>query len=657
MKELTMSHKDEPDGPVLKSITSIESLGWGAVEKFYALFAKLWTPVQLLLAAAGLGVAFYYGNQLKLSLLNTHNSMAKALAAKVEPTRDAGQGVVAFLFSNVGGGWTKVEHLNLKELTPMLQEVEKKIREVIQELMAEEEARSAVAAGDAGTRGRGRKAGRAKATPSDSAKLIGDLGLTVITEGAGESRQANATANAAVVGAPKLYYLAVPFTALHGKTQHEPPPVPKDPARLAELLDYNPEIKSHMRIAAEIVPLTRRAEKASGDQLTVVQTYFITELNVFVIRQASVKDQGQYYAGQFHTYTQQVDRPYVWEALDSKPGRVTPTPFDYVTKPYLDLGGNGFVVTFSKKFELPNHRFGVLCVDAKLPDSITNEIKKDMESMGATVSTFWWGEKGIESDGGHPLPADFSWFNAKLQESAAARSEVLGGITFAPEKAVGADGSVVMFTVPVTSIEDGLGHRRTRFLLVEFDSTSILKQLTTNLVLFTGGIILVIAVTWSLFWDYTRLKQEMSNVLNKLSKVMRRASTPFLWLDEENGFVDANDSFLRLMGYGNLEELKQHSPTFRGLVTAETQPTYDEVLANSGRGEETGEYEIDVLTKTGKVLHVRAHGERIPYPTLWRRGLPYRFGVFVEVFEPARAARPKPSTGKSEFPKELGIRT
>jgi PAS domain-containing protein len=652
-----MNHKEGAKESGLKSITSIESLGWNVVGKFYALFTKLWTPVQLLLAVAGLSVAIYYGSQLKLSLLNTQENMAKALASQVEPTRDAGQGSVAFLFRNMGDEWTKVEHLNKEELTLMLQDMKEKIREVTEKQLTEE------GAGAAERRSGGRQTARSKtspAPPSDSAKIIRDLGLKAITTSSGGG-EAGATANTAIVGTLKEYYLMVPVTALHGKTLKESPSILADPARLAELLDDNPETKSQMRIAAEIVPLMRRAEQASGDQLTIVQTYFITESNVFVIREAGVENQGEYYAGQFHPYTQQLDRPYVWGVLNSKPGRITPTPFDYVTKPYLDLGGNGFVVTFSKKFELPNHRFGVLCVDAKLPDSITDEIKKNMEDMGGKVSGFWWSEsKGIEPEDSQRSPAEFSWFNVKLKESGQARSVVLGGITFAPvesteARAKGEGGNVVKFTVPVTSREDKPGQKRTRLLLVDFDSTTILKQLTTNLLLFTGGIILVIAVTWSLFWDYTRLKQEMSNVLKNLSKVMRRASTPFLWLDEENGFIDVNDSFLKLMECGNLEELKKHSPTFRGLITAETQPTYDEVLACSGRGKETGEYEIDILTKSGKVLHARAHGERIPYPTLWRRGLPHRFGVLVEVVHPARAAKVKPSTGKSELPKELSI--
>jgi hypothetical protein len=34
--------------------------------------------------------------------------------------------------------------------------------------------------------------------------------------------------------------------------------------------------------------------------------------------------------------------------------------------------------------------------------------------------------------------------------------------------------------------------------------------------------------------------------------------------------------------------------------------------------------------RTHPKLAVLVHGERIPYPTFWRRGLPHRFGIFLE---------------------------
>ena len=428
----------------------------------------------------------------------------------------------------------------------------------------------------------------------------------------------------------------VPATSLRRQTLNEAPLVPSVPSQLVAALEYNPEILFDLHLVSEIEPIMRRLDHASGERLTVVQMYFITESGTFLIRAPGVKDQGQYYGKDFLPYNQYMDRPYFWGAVDIKQKRLT--PFDYGTKPYLDLGGNGFVVTFSKKFDLPNQRVGVLCVDAKLPDYITNEIQNHLKSLGARVSDFYWSEKGIEPGEAGPLPKEFAWFDTQINKSREARSEVLGSIVTEPTKVSLTDSNsetdgVVRFTVPVTSHEDGEGNRKTRLLWVEFNSADILQALTRNLILFTAGIILVIAVAWSLFWDYTVLKREVSKVLKNISKVMRDAPTPFVWLDEKNEFIDANNSMLALLGYKNIQGLRRDFPQFRGLITAQTQMTYDDILKKSAAGQETGEYEIDVITKDGKVMHTRAHGERIPYPTLWRRGLPHRFGIFVEVME------------------------
>ena len=296
------------------------------------------------------------------------------------------------------------------------------------------------------------------------------------------------------------------------------------------------------------------------------------------------------------------------------------------------------------------------------PDDITTEIEKHLKSLGAKVSDFYWSEnKGIEPGKDGPVPPEFSWFDVQLNKSREARSQVLGTIATEPNKpsltpSQDKTGGVVRFTVPVASGEYGDGIKKTRLLWVEFDSASILKTLTRNLVLFTVGIVLVIAVTWRVFRDYTVLKREMSNVLKKMSKVMRDASTPFAWLNEKNEFVEVNNSMLAVLEYENIEELKRHSPTFRGLITAPTQRTYDDILASSAARHETGEYEIDVVTNKGKVLHVLAHGERIPYPTLWRREIPHRFGIFVKVTEPLPTSEPEPTTDKDKQPRAFSAR-
>lgn len=637
-----MSLGNDGNEPLTTSVVNLETLSWKTVEKFYVLFTRLWTPVQLLLAAGGLAVAVYYGNALRFSLLNTHRSVALALAAKLEPTRTTDQGISAFLLSSVKEDWAKAEYLNIPELNSILQAVAAKVQEVADRAQSEEKADGMDASG----------VNVPRAASASVRDAVDKLNLKVINSGSTEPWRS------AIASLRKESFMVVPAMSLRRKTLGELPLDPNDPSRLVAALEYNPEIRFDLTLAAELEPIMRRIDNAGGERLEVIQTYFITESGVFLIRANGVKVQGDYYGDEFQPYTQYMDRPYFWGAVDVRQHKFT--PFDYGTKPYLDLGGNGFVVTFSKKFDLPNQRVGVLCVDAKLPDDVTSDVEKHIKSLGARVSDFYWSEnKGIEPGRQGPLPAEFNWFDIQLNKSRAARSQVLGNVATEPPKASSSQpqdesGGVVRFTVPVSSGEYGDGIKRTRLLWVEFDSASILKNLTKNLVLFTAGIVLVIAVTWSLFWDYAVLKREMSNVLEKISKVMRDASTPFVWLDEKNEFVEVNRSMLNVLGHENIEELKKQSPTFKGLVTYATQPTYDEILEISGAGQETGEYQIAVITKTGQVLHVRAHGERIPYPTWWRRGLPHRFGIFVEIIPPSTAAEPEPAEGQPNRPAALG---
>ena len=623
----------------LKPVYSIQALGRTTLEMFYVLFTKLWTPVQLLLAAGGLILTIYYGNALRLSLLESQRSVGLTLAAKLEPTRNTEQGIAAFLLSNLRDDWAKAEYLNVPELNSIFQEIDAKVQKE-----AERAKLKTI------TKRSGAPAGTSQRASPDITEIIDKLNLSVINRsGSTESWQT------AIASIRKESFMMVPATSLRRKTLDESPLEANDQSRLAAVLEHNPEILFDLNLASELEPIMRRMDNASGAQLTIIQTYFITESGVFLIRANGVKDQGQYYGEEFKPYIQYMDRPYFWRAVDIKPGQRKNTPFDYGTKPYLDLGGNGFVVTFSKKFDLPNQRAGVLCVDAKSPDYVTGEVKEYMKSLGADVSDFYWIEnKGIEPS---PLPSQFSWFNDQLNESQEARSQVLGNIAIEPAKTSpsqsgSAAEGVVRFTMPVATGEYGDGIKRTKLLRVEFDSAKIQKNLIKNLVFFVAGIILVIAVTWSLFWNYAALKREMRNVLEKMTMVMQGASTPFVWLNEKNEFVQVNNSMLSVIGYRNIEELKKHSPTFRGLVTASTQPTYDEILEISGAGQEIGEYEIDVITKTGKVLHVRAQGERIPYHTWWRKsGLPHRFGIFVEVIEPMPSAVIEPIIGKPNPPK------
>src|SRR5258707_12285326 len=120
---------------------------------------------------------------------------------------------------------------------------------------------------------------------------------------------------------------------------------------------------------------------------------------------------------------------------------------------------------------------------------------------------------------------------------------------------------------------------------------------------------MVVAVT-TILYDYKLLHGEMNSVLRKMSRVMSDAATPFAWIDAKNQFVYANSSFLKLLDYPNVEELK--SKPFRALLTHETHQTYDDVLSNSVKGKETREYQMNIVTRQNAAVHVAAHGKWNP---------------------------------------------
>jgi hypothetical protein len=77
----------------------------------------------------------------------------------------------------------------------------------------------------------------------------------------------------------------------------------------------------------------RKLDNASGERLTVIQTYFTTESGVFLIRAKGVNHQGDYYGKQFQPYTQYMDRPYFWGAVDAKQSK----PSHLIIGPSLTL--------------------------------------------------------------------------------------------------------------------------------------------------------------------------------------------------------------------------------------------------------------------------------------------------------------------------------
>lgn len=586
---------------LVKDITSgrFPISGVGLLQLSQRLLRKLSPILHIFLLMVSLFIASVFGYKLRDRLINSQESVGHALQSELEPTLHSHEGVASLVLSAPKVPPPDNKDYSVK-LGPTLDEIDQKIESSIS---------------DAKALGPG--------------KVFASLNLQVLGSGSSWRKVITRTQGADT-------FLMVPAISIRKPDLTNPP---LDTQHLEDALAHNPEVLSDLFVAANIAPLIKDLDGLTVQSLTIVQTYFISEAGVILLRQSNAEDNVGYYKGQFPPFTLFNDRSYFREAVRNS---LQYEHFNYRTAPYIDAGGNGVVITYSRAVKLANQRAGIICVDVKLPDAV-GEMKKRLISLGAEVGEFSWiiGE-GKEGD----FPKDFGWFENQLRgQSAEEQARFLGAIAvetdYPPPPGTEARADVISFTIPTGSVGWDKGKRKTTLLWGRVDFASSRAALNADMVGFSAGIVLLVLVSSNIFRDYTVLRRELSKVLKKMSQVMYEASTPFAWLNEKNEFIEVNESFLEVLGYTNEEDLKAHTPTFRGLITAETQPKYDEVLSRSAAGGETGKYEVDVKTKEGDTLHVVIHGERIPYPTFWRRGLPHRFGVFLEWSKKVEPVRPQ----------------
>lgn len=560
------------------------------------LLRTLSPAILLAFALFGLGLAIWFGLRLERRLTEGQAIVANGLHANLETTSHPHKGIAAFLLSGLE-----------KDLQRDTQGTEARVQEAIDEIEAE-----------------------LRRLQQDSKAFNVDQALDSLTPVQLEVTkpdEESAWQKMIVAKRDPTRFLMVPALSLRRASVSEPPL--KD-SEIPKVLRGNPEVLFDLYAAIKLETSLRKLDHGlSVQSQPIVQTYFITESGVISLHATKIQDQFKYYSDQFKTYTLFMDRSYFWRAVDPDPGegKGVPKPFDYRSEPYIDLGGNGLVVTYSRRLELPNKRAAVICLDVRLPDTLVTKMKERLTTLGANFDEFNW---GTSSEG--VVPEEFNWFKRESRKSLE-QSKFLGAIQMDPDWR-NTESDALKFTIPLDSWETAPGQRVTNLLWVKVDFKKIRSELTFDVAMFLVGVVLLVLLSWTMFLEYKVLGREMTAVLKKMTKVMREASTPFAWLNETNSFVDVNHEFLRVLEYENIEQLKREMPTFRALITAEYQPVYQNILDASGQGVETDKYEVNVVTSTKRIIKVVVHGERVPYPTFFKRTLPHRFGVFLDVIDP-----------------------
>jgi hypothetical protein len=402
--------------------------------------------------------------------------------------------------------------------------------------------------------------------------------------------------------------------------------------------------------------------KSQGDLVLdslPVQTYFVTRTGVLRICETGVGPSGQseYYLGQFKPTTFFPDRPYFWKTVND-PSLAVPSkaPADsvrdsfYVTKPYIDLGGNGIVVTLSKCIRAPKLSKTGLFLDFGLGTKAKQYIRERLNKLGGTLTEITCDviqEGQIDCvaavTGGRNEP-----LTDKQKESLVRRikdlninqalAEVFGQIQVIDD---GRSSRRIAFTIPVGSstnppaISSGIGRRSGSLLYCELDLAGL--QTRNLFIAGTAGFFFMLFLVFVvlLVADYLLKLNEQDKAFQSIADAMLKAPVAYCRLNEQDKFVNMNKQFaVDMLGYKSILQATNalRDVTFEQLLADdESVAEYKKVQKDRRGGQSREEYKVKIFNKDRtNVITVEVYGGAVPMPKAKRKDLPQTFGILIE---------------------------
>lgn len=403
------------------------------------------------------------------------------------------------------------------------------------------------------------------------------------------------------------------------------------------------------------------------------QIYIITKSGLLRIFNDKEEPPSKYYGNQFSPITFFPSRPYFWSALKGKkhaslykkgkgadnadfvpgPGQ-TLGDFFYVSRPYMDLGGNGIVITLSRGIAIDGETEAVVCFD--LPFQSKHGIK---ETLKGNMDKFQGAENNVEvkcdvtrqgyvaCDSLEPKASDLNATQVSLKNgledyirnknAANELADIFGNIQVINQQ----PGGDIRISVPVAPATYTSASRTVTLLLINLNLIEYRKNtslLGIGAVTALGLATVLIAYLWG---SINRHRREYQAALERVARVMYRSPTPYVRLDAEDRIRDLNLSFCTLLGYPPDKESEEaiKGRTFQSLCADERST--EEYLSVQERRKKKDEDEVEVKPYTlnikrrnGSVLQVEVVGAAVPSaePSI----LPETFGILLAPEESAR---------------------
>jgi PAS domain-containing protein len=425
-------------------------------------------------------------------------------------------------------------------------------------------------------------------------------------------------------------------------------------------LQEDPFLKKDICVSAAVAPeihqfteiyiLDRGSIKPEVAQFLDIaprQTYLISRSGLNRIFLRSTKATRKYYATQFRATTFFPSRPYFWPAFDpnfvvtTATQSLTTAPrvdsFFAVTQPYMDLGGNGIVITLSKGFRLPGLSEFALCFDLafEADAGLQGSLKKSVERFDGQMTevTCSLNDNSSTCQPNHPgrqETGDESDLREALTKSLrdavkdGQQDKVFGNILVLPPLRASEREDRVLASIPVGKVRIDGQDKSADFLVVEFNFFKY-RRVTT--------IWAVVAATCSfvsltiLGFTLTRTvlqSREFDNALRRITFVMEEAPTAFVWLDATDHVSEANQAFWTLIGRRREEKF-----TLRSIISKESVGQYDAVQENRELGKNVEPYRLTLIRGDGSTVDVHIRSMDVPKLNPERGVLPETFGVFL----------------------------
>jgi len=390
-----------------------------------------------------------------------------------------------------------------------------------------------------------------------------------------------------------------------------------------------------IRTAAALQPNLREFDSKTIDNRQILQSYFLTESGVLIIRKSGTDQQQQYYQGLLPAYRFHPERNYFWPTVE----HVGPQDeFDFVSEAYIDSTGNGPVRTYCKRISKIPAR--AVCLDISLWNGnegvLVQRIKLLNEKpyqIDCTVS-----DQGEDCKFPPPAPpnhdSSLPWLKEEIVKAKAdgRLAQVFGRVVMRPCEGTACDSQIIEVAVPIYSnLQANI--RTSHLYWARINLQSVQQAASRNAFVAAVSLSTFVLLVCFLGIDYRSKNKQQKEVLKSVCRVMEEAPTPFAWTDEHNEFVYANRAFTAALQYDNLDDLKKVSEgrkrTFRELLTVDSLKTYDDILKNSQEGKSTDPYDASFVGKGGRKIRARVYGERVPFPGFTLTTLPHRFGVFA----------------------------